>query len=108
MNIIAGDGNCFYRAFLAAILEQLCQEPRQCRGHSLLSALQACHRSLASGDLPLQIRLLPSYLEQVHLGYGHLKVHTPHAQSMLSHPGIRTGSVCLCTAEAETASPAKQ
>ena len=75
--LLAGDGNCFYRAFLAATLEQLCHNPMQCRGQSLLSAFQAWYQALAAERVLI---LQPHYLAQVDLGYTYLKVHSPHAQ----------------------------
>lgn len=48
--VLAGDGNCFYRAFLAAVLEGLCQDPF--KGDAMLSALEEWHCTLAHGVLP--------------------------------------------------------
>ena len=73
-NMLAGDGNCLYRAFLAAVLEGLCQDPS--KGQALLSALKTWHSTLAHGQLPgdLGIELRAHYLSQVHMGYCHFKV----------------------------------
>ncbi|KAL3154976.1 hypothetical protein ABBQ38_011504 [Trebouxia sp. C0009 RCD-2024] len=73
----AWDVNCFYRGFLAAVLRGLCQGPF--KGHTLLSAPQAWHCTLASGVTHSDagdsgICLLPKYLDQVHQGYQHLEV----------------------------------
>ena len=79
---VAGDGNCFYRAFLAATLEQLCQDPGQCRGQSLLAAFHMWYHALAAERLPV---LQPDYLDHVDLGYAFLQVHSPNAQAVNKH-----------------------
>ena len=79
--MLAGDGNCFYRAFLAAILEGLHRDAS--KRPVLLSAFRMWYSEimLTGGQLPAHApgahprTLNEEYLNQSQLGFAYREVH---------------------------------